>query len=171
MTSRREFLSYAWLALLTAVAAGWVGVSRRFAHPLGQTGQFGGLFRLGTLSQLPAPGSPPLHEPVGRFWLVHTNEGLLALHKGCTHLDCLCRWDESSREYVCPCHGSRFAENGERLAGPAPRGLDRFALRIETPAGELVAQTDPFSGAPLPLPDPPSGDNLLLVDTGQRISR
>jgi Rieske Fe-S protein len=28
---------------------------------------------------------------------------------------------------VCPCHNSTFkAEDGERLAGPAPRGLYRF---------------------------------------------
>ena len=31
--------------------------------------------------------------------------------------------------YVCPCHNSTFAvEGGERLAGPAPRGLYRFRV-------------------------------------------
>lgn len=31
--------------------------------------------------------------------------------------------------YVCPCHNSTFtAESGERLAGPAPRGLYRFRV-------------------------------------------
>lgn len=31
--------------------------------------------------------------------------------------------------YVCPCHNSTFkAEDGERLAGPAPRGLYRFRV-------------------------------------------
>ena len=158
--------------MLAALLAAWIGISRRFAYPLGQAGQFGGLFKLGPLAQLPAPGSPPLYEPTGRFWLVNTPEGLLGLHKGCTHLSCLCVWDESSREYVCPCHGSRFAEDGAHLAGPAPRALDRFALRIETPSGAVIAQTDLQSGAALPLPAPgfSADDNLVLVvDTGRRI--
>lgn len=31
--------------------------------------------------------------------------------------------------YVCPCHNSTFrADDGERLAGPAPRGLYRFRV-------------------------------------------
>lgn len=31
--------------------------------------------------------------------------------------------------YVCPCHNSTFSvEDGERLAGPAPRGLYRFRV-------------------------------------------
>jgi Rieske Fe-S protein len=31
--------------------------------------------------------------------------------------------------YLCPCHNSTFkAEDGERLAGPAPRGLYRFRV-------------------------------------------
>lgn len=31
--------------------------------------------------------------------------------------------------YLCPCHNSAFkAEDGERLAGPAPRGLYRFRV-------------------------------------------
>jgi Rieske Fe-S protein len=31
--------------------------------------------------------------------------------------------------YLCPCHNSTFkAEDGERLAGPAPRGLYRFQI-------------------------------------------
>ena len=35
--------------------------------------------------------------------------------------------------YVCPCHNSTFkAEDGERLAGPAPRGLYRFKDRKST---------------------------------------
>jgi Rieske Fe-S protein len=35
----------------------------------------------------------------------------------------------ASPVYICPCHNSTFsAENGERLAGPAPRGLYRFRV-------------------------------------------
>jgi Rieske Fe-S protein len=35
--------------------------------------------------------------------------------------------------YLCPCHNSTFrAEDGERLAGPAPRGLYRFRVTAVT---------------------------------------
>ena len=31
--------------------------------------------------------------------------------------------------YLCPCHNSTFkVDDGERLAGPAPRGLYRFRV-------------------------------------------
>jgi Rieske Fe-S protein len=41
--------------------------------------------------------------------------------------------------YVCPCHNSTFtAEAGERLAGPAPRGLYRFRVtRVSEAAVEI----------------------------------
>lgn len=39
--------------------------------------------------------------------------------------------------YLCPCHNSTFkVEDGERLAGPAPRGLYRF--RVTSVSGTAV---------------------------------
>jgi Rieske Fe-S protein len=42
--------------------------------------------------------------------------------------------------YICPCHNSTFkAEDGERLAGPAPRGLYRFRVtRVSETAVEIA---------------------------------
>jgi Rieske Fe-S protein len=42
--------------------------------------------------------------------------------------------------YICPCHNSTFkAENGERLSGPAPRGLYRFRVtRVSETAVEIA---------------------------------
>jgi Rieske Fe-S protein len=33
--------------------------------------------------------------------------------------------------YGCPCHGSQFSPEGNRIAGPAPRALDRYAFEID----------------------------------------
>lgn len=45
--------------------------------------------------------------------------------------------------YICPCHNSTFkAEDGERLAGPAPRGLYRFRVTRVTDAAVEIAEVE-----------------------------
>jgi menaquinol-cytochrome c reductase iron-sulfur subunit len=49
----------------------------------------------------------------------------------CPHLGCQVYFDRQLKQYVCPCHGSRFSEDGAHVAGPAPRGLDTLPSRIK----------------------------------------
>jgi Rieske Fe-S protein len=45
--------------------------------------------------------------------------------------------------YICPCHNSTFrAEDGERLAGPAPRGLYRFNITGASDAAVEIAEVE-----------------------------
>jgi Rieske Fe-S protein len=45
--------------------------------------------------------------------------------------------------YVCPCHNSTFAvDTGERLAGPAPRGLYRFRVTNVTGAAIEIGEVE-----------------------------
>lgn len=65
---------------------------------------------LGGLFAAPALPSPKEKEPGSRA-------------VKCSHLGCRLSWNPEERVYECPCHGSRFDENGIRLAGPARHGL------------------------------------------------
>jgi len=64
---------------------------------------------------------------------VETEDGqnYTALSNVCTHLGCRVRWSEDKERFFCPCHGAVFSKEGEVLAGPPPRPLDRFDVKVE----------------------------------------
>jgi menaquinol-cytochrome c reductase iron-sulfur subunit len=65
-------------------------------------------------------------------WVVKQPDGkVTAFAPRCTHLGCAYHWEGRRHEFVCPCHGSRFAADGRVLAGPAPRPLDRYEIKVE----------------------------------------
>ncbi|MFL5560975.1 MAG: FAD-dependent oxidoreductase, partial [Gemmatimonadaceae bacterium] len=43
----------------------------------------------------------------------------------CTHMGCIVRWNTSERTWDCPCHGSRFTDEGLVLGGPAEAALEK----------------------------------------------
>lgn len=87
---------------------------------------------------------PPDFYPIGityleksRVYLVRTGDHFRALSGVCTHLGCSVNLEASGRGYNCPCHGSRFDDQGQVLQGPATRPLPW--LRVElTVDGRLV---------------------------------
>lgn len=53
-------------------------------------------------------------------------DGVLhAVSASCPHMGCLVDFDDTSTQWHCPCHGSRFSVTGEVLQGPAVSGLRR----------------------------------------------
>ena len=66
-------------------------------------------------------------------WVVRDEyEGLpqiYVLKAVCTHLGCTPNWLETEQKFKCPCHGSGFYKDGVNFEGPAPRPLERFAIR------------------------------------------
>ncbi len=60
----------------------------------------------------------------------------------CPHLGCHYNWSSGQGEFICPCHGSRFAPDGKVLGGPAPRPLDTLPVQIT--AGALYVRWESF---------------------------
>ena len=82
--------------------------------------------------------------------------GIVALYQKCPHLGCRVPECVTSQWFECPCHGSKYNQVGEKRGGPAPRGMDRFAVEI-TADGSLVVDTGTI------IQGPPIGTNT----TGQ----
>ncbi len=137
--SRRDFINLIWGAAGTLAAAelGFAGL--KFLSPRATEGEFGGEFNIGAYEGYPLGSVTPVE--VGRFYLVRLEDGgFLAVYRRCTHLGCAVPFDQASGEFVCPCHGSVFTNEGDVLNQPAPRPLDLFALSINE-EGEIVVDT------------------------------
>ena len=75
---------------------------------------------------------------------------LLALWRKCPHLGCMippaC---EGADRFQCYCHQSTYSIIGEKLElGPAPRGMDRFPVRIDTDGVVIIDTREIIEGPP-----------------------
>lgn len=63
-------------------------------------------------------------------YAVHRDEAgqLHAVSASCTHLGCAVAFNRAEKAWECPCHGSRFAPDGQVLQGPAVRPLKKRDL-------------------------------------------
>jgi cytochrome b6-f complex iron-sulfur subunit len=75
--------------------------------------------------------------------------GFVALYQKCVHLGCRVPWCQSSQWFECPCHGSQYNRVGEKKGGPAPRGLDRFALTVDGGIVTVDTSKAAFLGPPI----------------------
>lgn len=75
--------------------------------------------------------------------------GVIAMYQKCPHLGCRVPKCETSQWFECPCHGSQFNRVGEKKGGPAPRGMDHFAVDVSG-SGDVVVDTSiVYAGAPI----------------------
>jgi cytochrome b6-f complex iron-sulfur subunit len=134
---------------------------------------------VGTLADLIAanPGLPvregfPAYVPAARAFVVLVDPGrgrwqagidptgdgvalnVRALSQRCPHLGCRPNPCVEDLWFHCPCHQSRYDRLGIKadgvLFGPAPRGMDRYAISVDA-AGVLTIDTARVTLGPLPV--------------------
>lgn len=62
-------------------------------------------------------------------WIVRHDREVTVFSATCPHLGCTV--EASGPGFVCPCHGSAWNADGDKLSGPTPRDLDLLESRIE----------------------------------------
>ncbi|MBU1626321.1 ubiquinol-cytochrome c reductase iron-sulfur subunit [bacterium] len=60
----------------------------------------------------------------------NSETNVYALSAVCTHLGCVVKWDQDTRQILCPCHSAIFDVRGNVIGGPAPSPLQVFDIKI-----------------------------------------
>ncbi len=91
-------------------------------------------FKIGQPSDFPPGMVDERFKAAFGVWVVNGEYNgqqlIYALKTVCTHLGCTPNWLESEQKFKCPCHGSGFYVDGINFEGPAPRPLERYAIRL-----------------------------------------
>lgn len=169
--SRRQFFNRATLVFIALLGLPLFGVAMlAFLYPPAGAGGFGGKIKAGKkddiLGQI-AEKKQPFYVPEARAYVqaypkddvpkakkVYAapvakgmEDGVVALYQKCVHLGCRVPWCQSSQWFECPCHGSKYNAVGEKKDGPAPRGLDQFAVEV---GGDITIDTSTiYQGVPI----------------------
>jgi Rieske Fe-S protein len=134
-TPRRDFLGLTALwSALGALAFAAVGMLRLpkaavVASPSKK-------FRVDLPKNL-SPGEafePPGHSVA----LFQDSDGVYAISTVCTHLGCIVK--PTPEGFNCPCHGSKFDDDGAVLSGPAPSALPW--LKVEMDGSTVLVDAD-----------------------------
>ena len=123
----------AWTMLATSLGALFLATARfLFPNALIEPPM---RFKVGPPSDYPS-GSVSIEWKASHgIWIVRSDaykgrDSIYALLATCTHLGCTPNWLEAEQKFKCPCHGTGFYVNGINFEGPAPRPLERVAIRL-----------------------------------------
>jgi cytochrome b6-f complex iron-sulfur subunit len=90
------------------------------------------IFQIGKPEDYP-PGVRIARE-AERICIVRDGNRMAAISTTCTHLGCSVSISDTG--FACPCHGSRYDQDGTVVGGPAPKALPWFKVSV-APNGEI----------------------------------
>jgi len=157
--SRRQFFMHVSIALgsIAAVLAGIPIVGSILApiiekpkpewRPVGALDSFeigGGYVKVSYLDSSPLPWAGVTAESAA--WLRREGKDkFIAFSVNCAHLGCPVRWVSGAKLFMCPCHGGVYYEDGSVAAGPPPRGLYQYPVRVREGQEEILASPIPIT--------------------------
>jgi cytochrome b6-f complex iron-sulfur subunit len=177
--TRRQFFNRSIVVSFALGLSGFGAAVLAFLWPSG-VGGFGSKINVGSIDDIKKAiddGEGFAYYPEGRMWitafpsaalekaravysepeLAGMEAGVIALYQKCPHLGCRVPECATSKWFECGCHGSQYNQVGEKKGGPAPRGMDRFAMEVS--GGNLTVDTSSAGQ----IQGPPIGTNT----TGQ----
>lgn len=134
-TSRRSLLT--WVSSFALFGSAVISAFANFVFmkPRATYGQ-PSRFAIGRPDQFP-PGTR-ISLDQRRICVVREGNKLAAISTTCTHLGCIVGVADTG--FACPCHGSRYDQDGNVTGGPAPRALPWFQVTL-APNGEIEVDT------------------------------
>jgi quinol---cytochrome c reductase iron-sulfur subunit, bacillus type len=107
-------------------------------------------FEIGKTANVPFSDPSPLPwaglTAKGAAWLRReSKERFIAFSVNCTHLGCPVRWLANAELFMCPCHGGVYYKDGSVAAGPPPKPLVRYAVRVANGQVEIKAAAIPIT--------------------------
>jgi menaquinol-cytochrome c reductase iron-sulfur subunit len=79
-------------------------------------------------------------------WLRREADGqFIAFALNCTHLGCPVRWLQQAELFMCPCHGGVYYKDGAVAAGPPPKPLTRYPVRVNQGQVEILTTPTPIA--------------------------
>ncbi len=78
-------------------------------------------------------------------WLRRQGDTFTAFAVNCTHLGCPVRWITEANLFMCPCHGGVYYADGKVAAGPPPRALTQYQVRVRDGQVEILTGPTPIA--------------------------
>ncbi len=152
--TRRQFFNRSIIGMFGLAITGFGAACIAFLWPQ-VSGGFGSAITVGSLPDVKKQiqdGNGFAYFPNGRMWITEypasalpkaeavysepelagMRAGVVALYQKCPHLGCRVPECVTSQWFECPCHGSQYNQAGEKKGGPAPRGMDHFAMSVSS---------------------------------------